>query len=227
MMPMSCAVNPTTGLETNLQDDVVGKAETSKKVLVVGGGPAGMEAARIAALRGHQVTLVEASGNLGGQLLLARQAPFRHTIADIVEWQEHRLMQLGVEIKLNTYLESGDVEAAAADTVIVATGSTPAMDGFNLLNPGQPTVGVDQAHVMSSHELFHQPEFAPAGTVVVSDDVGHYEGIAVAETLLERGAAEVVFCNSLQLGGAANGICLFGTTGESALARHRQIPCTS
>ena len=200
MMPMSCAVNPTTGLETAMQDDVVSQAETIKKVLVVGGGPAGMEAARIAALRGHEVTLVEAASDLGGQILLARKAPFRHTIGDILEWQESQLHQLGVEIKLNTFVAAADVKAEAADAVIVATGSRPAMDGFNLLSPGDSTEGVDQAHVMSSHDIFCQPDYAPSGTVVVSDDVGHYEGIAVAEALLERGASNVVFstrCNSL------------------------------
>lgn len=150
-------------------------------------------AARIAALRGHKFTLVEAAPDLGGQILLARQAPYRHTMGDILEWQENQLRQLDVEIKLNTYLEAADIQAEDVDTVIVATGSTPAMDGFNLQSPGDSTEGVDQAHVMSSHDIFYQPDFSPSGTVVVSDDVGHYEGIVVAEALLERGASKLAF----------------------------------
>ena len=200
LMPMSCAVNPTTSRETKMQDDVVEPAGIQKKVLVIGGGPAGMEAARIAALRGHDVTLVEATPDLGGQLLMAGQAPYRHSIADIVVWQERQLRKLGVEIRLNTWFDSEDVLAEGADTVVVATGSAPDMSGFNLLNPGESTIGVHQPNVVSSHDVFGDSKFAPQGTVVVSDDVGHYEGIAVAETLLQRGAEFVVFatrCASL------------------------------
>ncbi|MCY4426926.1 MAG: FAD-dependent oxidoreductase [Halieaceae bacterium] len=200
MMPMSCAVNPTTGLETRYQDDVVETAEKPKRILVVGGGPAGMEAARVSALKGHQVVLVEAAAQLGGQMQLAKKAPFRLSIGDITDWQERQLSQLGVEVKLNTYMEAGDITAENADEIIIATGSMPPMDGAGLLNPGAVTEGATQPHVKSSHEIMSDTRLCPGGTAIVSDDVGHYESIAVAETLLARGAGGVVFvtrCNSM------------------------------
>ena len=192
-VPLGCAVNPTTGVESMMEDDKFVPASSSKKVLVIGGGPAGMEAARVAALRGHKVTLVEASKALGGQLNFAKKAPFRVTIGDIADWQERQLYKLGVEVTLNTYFESQDVLAEKADAVIVATGSSPRMDGIFLSEPSLPIAGLDQHFVVSSHDVMSNPPKNLSGKVVIDDDVGHYEGIAVAEFLLSRGVEQVIF----------------------------------
>jgi 2,4-dienoyl-CoA reductase-like NADH-dependent reductase (Old Yellow Enzyme family)/thioredoxin reductase len=197
LIAMGCAVNPTTGKEASLRDDEVERATSPRNVLVVGGGPAGMEAARLAALRGHRVTLVEASPNLGGQINLARRAPYRHTIGDITHWMERQVYQLGVDVRLGTYFEADDVVAYGADGIVLATGSRPRMDGVSLLDPSVPTSGIEQVHVWSSHDLMSSQTRRVHGTAVVSDDVGHYEAIAVAETLLDRGAEEVIFVTRL------------------------------
>ncbi len=196
-MPMGCAVNPTVSKEAKMVDDEVDQAETGKRVLIVGGGPAGMEAARLAALRGHKVTLVEASNDLGGQINFAKRAPFRHTIGDITTWQEGQIFKLGVDVRLSTFFTAEDVAAENPDHVIVATGSTPRMDGLSLLDPSVPTRGVDQAHVLSSHAVMTSPPDVEGKQIVVGDDVGHYEAIGVAELLLEKGAEKVTFITRL------------------------------
>jgi 2,4-dienoyl-CoA reductase-like NADH-dependent reductase (Old Yellow Enzyme family)/thioredoxin reductase len=197
LVPMSCTVNPTTGKEATMRDDEVDSASAPRKLLIIGGGPAGMEAARIAVLRGHRVTLAEASNKLGGQINLAKRAPFRHTIGDITDWLERQLYRHGVDIRLNTFMDADDVRAEAADAVLVATGSHPRMDGVHLMDPSTPIAGIGQSHVMSSHDFMANPPERIAGAALIGDDVGHYEAVAVAETMLARGASEVIFVTRL------------------------------
>jgi thioredoxin reductase len=161
-------------------------AETPKKVVVVGGGPAGMEAARVAALRGHKVVLMEAASALGGQVNIASQAPKRAGIRDITVWLEEQIYSLGVDVRVSTYADAADILSEEPDQVIVATGSLPRMDGVQISNPGEPIVNMTRKGVMSSHDVFTSGQDFGA-TAVVVDDVGHYEGIAVAEFLQSRG----------------------------------------
>lgn len=184
---LGCTVNPVIGKELEIAEDQITLATDAKIVLVVGGGPAGMEAARLAALGGHRVTLVEASPNLGGAVQLARLAPRRHGIADITDWQEREIYRLGVDVRLSNYFEAGDVRDFGADAVIVATGSTPRMDGYQTVAPGEIPDGIDQPHVISTIELFTEKNRKLGRAAVVWDDVGHYEGIAACEYLLEQG----------------------------------------
>ena len=184
---LGCVVNAAAGFERSLGDDRLVPATSPMRVWVVGGGPAGMEAARVAALRGHSVTLVEAAPMLGGALRLAARAPTRHGIFDIAAWQEAALYRLGVDVRLSTPVDPDDIAAAAPDEVIVATGSTPRMDGVQLSNPGEPVRGIDGATAISSHTLFAEPDRDRGRTAVVIDDAGHYEGIAAAEHLVARG----------------------------------------
>lgn len=184
---MSCTVNPVTGFERTLGDDKLVPASPRKKVLVVGGGVAGMEAARVAALRGHHVVLAEAQNKLGGLVNVAAKLPTRHGIHDIAVWQENEIFALGVDVRLSTYVELQDVIAESPDAVIVATGARPRMDGVVLSNPGEPTLGMDQAHVHSSVDFLTGTHKDLGKTALVVDDVGHYEGMGVAEELLIRG----------------------------------------
>lgn len=189
---MGCAVNPGAGFELTLGDDHLSRAAEPKRVLVVGGGPAGMEAARVAALRGHSVMLAEAGPNLGGAMLAASRAPTRHGMRDFTTWQERELYRLGVEVKLSTYLEADDISPVDWDAVVVATGSAPRMDGVQNSNPAEPISGMEQTHVISSIDLMLGGDRKLGRHAVVIDDAGHYEGLASAEYLSSRGL-EVAF----------------------------------
>ena len=190
-MRLGCAVNPAVGFEQTLAEELIVKTDTPLKVLVVGGGPGGMEAARIAAIAGHRVTIAEASARLGGNINLARLTPRLHGIADITTWLESELYRLGVTVRNNSYMEVEDVIAEQADVVIIATGSQPRMDGIQAAIPGEPTKGVELPHVVSSEDLL-TAGFAdgPAPrTALIFDDVGHNESLAIAQWLVEKGVA--------------------------------------
>lgn len=184
---MGCAVNVAVGFERSLSETLIERVAAPKHVVVVGGGPAGLEAARVAALRGHRVTLFEAGKDLGGTIEIARRAPTRHGIADITEWLERQIYMLGVEVRLNTPADADDVRAEAPDAVIVATGSEPRMDGIQLSHPGEAARGMDRSNVFSSIDVFTRPNLSLGGRAVVVDDLGHYEGLGTAEYLLSRG----------------------------------------
>jgi hypothetical protein len=163
---------------------------------VIGGGPAGLEAARIAALKGHHVILAEAMTSLGGNINIARRAPRRVGIGDITEWLERQVYRWGVEVRLSSYIEAADVAEIAPDVVILATGSRPRMDGRQYLLPSFVARGMEQSHVVSSHDLLLEGSNRDWGrSAVVYDDVGHYEGVAAAEFLIEKGLA-VTFVTS-------------------------------
>ena len=183
-----CAVNAAAGIEATYDEDFIGRSDNPRKVLVIGGGAAGMEAARVAALRGHAVTLCEASPQLGGVLDVARRAPHSAGFADIALWLEAEIYRLGVEVRLNTYMEADDVATEAADHVIIATGSVPRMDGQQHTFPGQAVPGADLPHVVSVTDLLRERRDR-GKTALVLDTVGDYEGIAATEHLLAQGVA--------------------------------------
>ena len=113
-----CAANGSVGREGEL---AIGRSETPRQVLVVGGGPSGMEAARVAALRGHSVTLVDGAPRLGGRWAYAAATSAPN--AELLRWLEHQMELREVEVRLGETLDADAVQASGADAVIVATGA--------------------------------------------------------------------------------------------------------
>jgi len=192
-----CTVNIAVGREAELSEDLIEPTSRPREVLIVGGGPAGMEAARIAALKGHHVTLAEASARLGGAVQVARRAPRRAGIGDICDWLEHEVYRLGVLVQLSTFIAAEDVRRLSPDVLIVATGSLPRLDGRQHLAPGHEVRGFNRANVVSSHDLLLDTGGRDWGkSALVFDDCGHYEAVAAAEFLVNNGM-HVTFATSL------------------------------
>lgn len=132
-----CQVNPELGREREM---AITKAATSKRVVVVGGGPAGMEAARVAALRGHDVTLFEREPELGGQYRLAAVPPTKQEILPYIKYQMRQLDKASVKIKLATEATAAEIDKLKPDAVVIAAGSTPlvpkipGIDGKNVVD---------------------------------------------------------------------------------------------
>jgi 2,4-dienoyl-CoA reductase-like NADH-dependent reductase (Old Yellow Enzyme family) len=124
----ACIHNPSSGREQTLPHVVQQSKRAGRAVVIVGGGPAGLEAARVCAERGHRVVLFEATSQLGGQILMAARTGWRRDLIGIVDWRVQELERLGVEIRLNSFAEEEDVLAQNPDVVIVATGGAPDLD---------------------------------------------------------------------------------------------------
>jgi thioredoxin reductase len=184
---ISCLINPSAGREFQWGGDRFTPADKPKKVLVVGGGPAGLEVARVAAERGHRVTLAEASDKLGGQFRLAGMQPRRHQIIDYLDWQERQLNKLQVEVRLNTPMDAEEVTAFGAEVVIMATGSQPTGDGFQRAFPHLDRLpGIENGNVFSAEEVMAR-QARPGKRVVVLDEGGNWKGAGTALHLAENG----------------------------------------
>ncbi|NVO23295.1 NADH:flavin oxidoreductase [Donghicola mangrovi] len=174
-----CVHNPATTRELKLGHDIP-KAAQPGKVVVVGGGPAGMEAARVASLRGHQVVLFEAAPQLGGQLRLATRVRERADLQGIIYWRDNSLYAQEVDVRLNTYADESDILAEQPDTVILATGGVPDLDWLE---------GAE--HCLSTWDILSQPTPA-ASSVLIYDATGRQ---AAASCVLElaREGREITF----------------------------------
>jgi 2,4-dienoyl-CoA reductase-like NADH-dependent reductase (Old Yellow Enzyme family)/thioredoxin reductase len=199
---LSCVVNVAAAREVAVPFDPPGPAAERKRVLVVGGGPAGLEAARTAALRGHDVHLYEAGRHLGGQVAIAATAPHRSDIGAITEWLTGEVERLEVTIRLASMVDPDVVAEVDPDEVIVATGVSPRRDGFQLTTPIDPVPGHDLPHVFTSWDVFGFGGRASlVGPALVYDDTGTFEAISVADRLLEAGL-EVTMVGRLDAIGA-------------------------
>jgi mycofactocin system FadH/OYE family oxidoreductase 2 len=173
--PVTCVQNPATGRERELAE--VHPANTPKKVVVVGGGVAGLEAARMAAARGHRVVLFEKTAELGGQVLLAARAPARAEYAGIVRFLAAQVRKLAIDVRLAVEATASAVLAERPDAVIVATGSHPFVP---------PVPGSDGKHVVTDRDVL-SGEAKVGANVVVVDDVHTQQALSTAELLLEQG----------------------------------------
>ncbi len=153
------------------------KANILKKVVIVGAGPAGLEAARVAAERGHQVTIFEAASEAGGQLRLTALSKRRQDMIGIVDWRMQQCEKLGVNFKFNTYAEAPEVTAENPDVVIIATGGWPDTE---VLETGNDLV-VSSWDIISGHELSRK-------NVLIFDDAGDHPGLQAAEIIANTGA---------------------------------------
>ncbi len=171
-----CIHNAATGRELSMPQ-IVEKAETRKKVVIVGSGPAGMEAARVAGERGHEVVVYEAAPNPGGQIRLTAQNERRREMISIIDWRMAECTRLGVTFHFNTWAEADTVAAENPDVVIIATGGLPDTE---VLSKGNDLV-------VSSWDII-SGDVKPGSNVLVYDDAGDHAGLQAAELIAQSGA---------------------------------------
>lgn len=189
---LSCTVNPAAGREVQYGLAVLQPAVRSRRVLVIGGGPAGLKAADAAASRGHTVTLWERSGHLGGQLRQAAQLPDYASWAFVTDDLAASLARRGVAVQLNHEATAADVAAFGADEIVVATGARWQTSGFSTFRVDRD--GIERtpgAHVLDPLTVLADPGICDARVLIV-DDNGDYLPYGLARLLAARGCQVTV-----------------------------------
>jgi len=176
-----CIQNPATGREESIPQIITYKADSIKKVVVVGAGPGGLEASRVLGERGHSVVLFEAQSSVGGQVNLAvRASKSQAELSGIVGWLAAETLHAGVDIRLDTMVDESDVINEKPDVVIIATGGLP---DTTFLSSAEDLICTTW-DVLSGHKI-------PKGKVLIYDDHGGENAASVAEFLSERGVSEI------------------------------------
>jgi 2,4-dienoyl-CoA reductase-like NADH-dependent reductase (Old Yellow Enzyme family)/thioredoxin reductase len=170
-----CIHNPSTGREETQPHDIA-KASVKKKVVVIGAGPAGLEAARVAAERGHSVIVFEVADKPGGQIRLTAQSKRRAEMIGIIDWRLAQCTAKGVEFRFNTWAEAADVTAENPDVVVIATGGMPTTD---VLTSGNDLV-------VSSWDII-SGDVKPGTNVLIYDDAGDHSALQAAQVIAEAG----------------------------------------
>ncbi|ULR47295.1 NADH:flavin oxidoreductase [Rhizobium sp. K102] len=171
-----CIHNAATGRELTMPH-ILAKADVKKKVVIVGAGPAGLEAARVAGERGHKVVVFEAANNPGGQIRLTAQSERRREMISIIDWRMSQCDKYDVTFHFNTWAEADTIEAENPDVVIIATGGLPHTE---VLSRGNELV-------VSSWDII-SGDVKPGTNVLIFDDAGDHAGLQAAEFLAKAGA---------------------------------------
>ncbi|MEX1215010.1 FAD-dependent oxidoreductase [Saccharospirillum sp.] len=171
-----CIHNAATGRETTMPHDIP-KADRKRRVVIIGAGPGGLEAARVAAERGHDVVVMEAMSQAGGQVRLTAQSERRREMIAIIDWRLAQCEKMGVEIRYNCWAEADEVRQENPDVVIVATGGYPIEDKPNIGND----LVVNTWDILSGH-------IKPGQKVLLFDDACDHPALQAAEIIAKAGA---------------------------------------
>ena len=173
-----CIHNPATGRELTMPHEITPAIEL-KKIVIVGAGPAGLEAARVAAERGHEVVVFEAQSDPGGQIRLTAKSPRRREMISIIDWRMAQCAARSVEFKFNNWAEADDIISLNPDIVIIATGGLPNLELFESKK--------DANHVISTWDII-SGDIKPAENILIYDESGDHPALQAAEIAANSGS---------------------------------------